>query len=104
MDINIESLQIEVNGRREHYLKAGTGKPVVLVHGGASASREWLPIMEGYGDRFCFYAPDLPGFGESARDPKGYYLPDFCDFLLGFIASLKLEKPALDKLFTVFKR
>jgi pimeloyl-ACP methyl ester carboxylesterase len=93
--VNIESLQIEVNGWRAHYLKAGNGAPVVLVHGGASDSRDWRPIMAQYSDRFSFYAPDLPGFGESDRDPKGYYLGDYTDFLLGFIDLLKLEKPAL---------
>lgn len=92
---NIESVKAVVNGRRIHYLKAGTGAPVVLVHGGASDSREWRSIMEQYGKSFAFYAPDLPGFGQSDRDPKGYYIKDFSDFLLGFIAQLKLEKPAL---------
>ncbi len=92
---NIESRETEVNGRRIHYLTAGQGKPVVLIHGGASSAQEWRRTMAACGDRFCFYAPDLPGFGESARDPKGYYLNDFPDFLLGFIELLKLERPAL---------
>lgn len=91
----IESLYMDVRGRRIHYLKAGSGKPVILVHGGASDSREWLGIMEQFKDRFSFYAPDLPGFGASDRDPKGYYLTDFSEFLLGFIEALKLDQPAL---------
>jgi len=44
---------------------------------------------------YSFYAVDLPGFGESDRDPQGYYLTDFTDFLADFIQQLKLEKPAL---------
>jgi pimeloyl-ACP methyl ester carboxylesterase len=92
---HIESLFNEFQGRPIHYLKAGKGRPVVLVHGGASDSRDWLPIIAKYGDRYSFYAPDLPGFGESYRDPNGYYLSDFSDFLLGFIKDLKMEKPAL---------
>jgi pimeloyl-ACP methyl ester carboxylesterase len=91
----IESLYIEVNGRRVHYLKSGRGKTVILLHGGASDSQDWRPVMEKYGGRYTFYAPDLPGFGASDRDPKGYYLTDFSDFLIGFIDLLKLEKPAL---------
>jgi pimeloyl-ACP methyl ester carboxylesterase len=90
---NIESIFTEVQERRIHYLKAGTGRPVVLVHGGASSAKEWRPIMAKYGSHYRFYAPDLPGFGESFRDPKGYYLADFADFLLGFIGQLKLDKP-----------
>ncbi len=92
---NIESLNIEINNRRIHYLKAGKGKPVVLIHGGASDSKEWRPIMAQYSDRYSFYAPDLPGFGASDRDPKGYYLTDYSDFLLGFIGLFKIDKPAV---------
>ena len=91
----IESLQIFVNGHRIHYLKAGKGPPVVLVHGGASDAREWIPTMARFGDRFSLYAPDLPGFGKSERDEKGYYLTDFSDFLSGFINVLGLKNPAL---------
>lgn len=93
--VNIESLEIVVKGRRAHYLKAGEGAPVVLVHGGASDSREWQGIIARYCKDFCFYAPDLPGFGKSDRDPNGYYINDFSDFLQGFIDQLMLEKPAL---------
>jgi pimeloyl-ACP methyl ester carboxylesterase len=97
---NIESREINIKGRRIHYLQFGQGKPVVLLHGGASDSREWQPLMRYSASRpgeacYAFYAPDLPGFGESARDEKGYYLPDFTGFLLGFIDLLKLGRPAL---------
>jgi pimeloyl-ACP methyl ester carboxylesterase len=78
--VKIESLETVVNGRRIHYLKAGTGRPVLLVHGGASDSREWRPIMTR--------------FGASDRDPKGYDVSDFAEFLQGFIALLKLDRPA----------
>jgi len=95
LDNKIERVKAVVNGRQIHYLKGGSGVPVVCVHGGASDSRDWLTTIEKLGDRFSFYAPDLPGFGESARDPNGYYLADYADFLAGFIALLKLEKPIL---------
>jgi pimeloyl-ACP methyl ester carboxylesterase len=91
----IDSFELNIKGRQIHCLKAGTGRPVVLVHGGASDSRDWLKIMRECGGSFTFYAPDLPGFGESARDEAGYYLTDFPDFLAGFIETLKLESPAL---------
>ena len=91
----IESLYLEVKGRRAHYQRAGRGAPVVLVHGGASDSRDWLATMAQFSDRFSFYAPDLIGFGKSDRDESGYYLSDFSDFLRGFISQLRLENPAL---------
>jgi pimeloyl-ACP methyl ester carboxylesterase len=91
----IASLKMDVRGRRVRYLKAGAGSPVILVHGGASDARDWLPTMAALADRFSMYAPDLIGFGESDRDEKGYYLGDFSDFLLDFIETLQLERPAL---------
>lgn len=91
----IESLRLKVNNHRAHYLKAGSGPPVVLLHGGASDSRDWIPTMAALADRFTFYAPDLIGFGQSDRDEKGYYLSDFSDFVLGFIDALQMKKVAL---------
>ncbi|MGD1117981.1 MAG: alpha/beta hydrolase [Dehalococcoidales bacterium] len=91
----IKSLPLEVNGRRVLYRQAGKGPPVVLIHGGASDSRDWLDTMQALAGRFTFYAPDLPGFGQSARDEKGYYLSDFTDFLAGFFDELKIQNPVL---------
>jgi pimeloyl-ACP methyl ester carboxylesterase len=92
---DIEGRHIEINGQRVYYRKAGNGRPVVLLHGGASDSRDWLPTMSALADRFNFYAPDIIGFGQSDRNESGYYLSDFSDFLKGFIEALKLEKPSL---------
>lgn len=91
----IDSLQLKVNGQPIHYLKAGRGAPVVLVHGGASDSRDWVDTMAALSYRFTFYAPDLIGFGRNERDENGYYLSDFSDFILEFIDSLQLQRPAL---------
>jgi pimeloyl-ACP methyl ester carboxylesterase len=96
MDKNgIESLKIKINGRQAHYLKAGSGPPVVLLHGGASDARDWVSTMTALGGQHTFYALDLLGYGQSERNERGYYLADFTDFLAGFINTLKLEKPAL---------
>jgi pimeloyl-ACP methyl ester carboxylesterase len=91
----IESLEIDINGHKAHYLKAGIGPPVVLVHGGASDSRDWLGTMSALAPRYSLYAPDLLGFGQSHRNEAGYYLSDFSEFVLGFMDRLGLEKPFL---------
>jgi pimeloyl-ACP methyl ester carboxylesterase len=91
----IESLKADIEGHRTHYYKAGTGMPVILVHGGASDARDWLATMTALADRFGFYAPDLIGFGQTDRKESGYYLSDFSRFLVKFIDAMQLEKPAL---------
>ncbi len=92
---DIERLKLNVNGYRAHYLKAGGGPPVVLVHGGASDSRDWFDTIPTLARRYTLYAPDLIGFGQNERNEDGYYLSDFSDFLLEFINKLEMEKPVL---------
>jgi pimeloyl-ACP methyl ester carboxylesterase len=91
----IASLVLQVNGRRMHYLQAGSGLPVVLLHGGASDSRDWYKTMAGLSGRFTFYAPDLPGYGQNERDDAGYYLDDFISSIEEFIIALGLDNPAI---------
>ncbi|MBO1334185.1 alpha/beta fold hydrolase [Streptomyces sp. VRA16 Mangrove soil] len=56
---------------KTHYLVAGSGPGLVLVHGtGATAAANWTPLMEALADRFTIVAPDLPGSPETT-DPGG---------------------------------
>jgi len=89
----IPGFELEVKGHRTYYLKAGSGPPVVLLHGGASNSRDWLGTMAALADRFTLYAPDIIGFGRSDRKDDGYYLSDFTEFTEEFIETLGLDNP-----------
>jgi pimeloyl-ACP methyl ester carboxylesterase len=62
----------EVNGVRLHYLIAGKGDPVVLLHGFAESSHMWLPLIAKLADKHTVIAPDLRGFGQSATPADGY--------------------------------
>ena len=62
----------EVNGVRLHYLVAGKGDPVVLLHGFAETSHMWLPLIAKLADKHTVIAPDLRGFGQSSAPPDGY--------------------------------
>jgi len=91
----IENLKLKVGDYQAHYLKAGSGPPVVLIHGGASDSRDWVGTMTALSHHYSLYAPDLIGYGQSDRTKEGYYLSDFSEFILGFIETLGLEHPVL---------
>ncbi len=56
----------EVNGVTLHYLVAGKGDPVVLLHGFAETSHMWRPLIAKLSDRHTVIAPDLRGFGQSS--------------------------------------
>ena len=62
----------EVNGVKLHYLIAGEGDPVVLLHGYAETSHMWLPLISKLADRHTVIAPDLRGFGQSSAPDAGY--------------------------------
>ncbi len=89
----IPGFELEIKGHRIYYRKTGSGPPVVLLHGGASDSRDWLGTMAALADCFTLYAPDLIGFGQSERKQEGYYLSDFIDFIEEFIEILGLDSP-----------
>ena len=72
----VQSREVEVGGVRTHYLEAGEGEPLVLIHGGgagADAKGNWEACLPEYAKRFRVLAVDMIGFGRSERpDPKGY--------------------------------
>lgn len=61
-----------VNGVRLHYLVAGEGDPVILLHGYAQTSHMWLPLMAKLADKHTVVAPDLRGAGQSSTPAEGY--------------------------------
>jgi pimeloyl-ACP methyl ester carboxylesterase len=69
---SIQSRFANVNGTRLHYFLAGTGDPVVLLHGYAETSHMWLPLMPKLAARHTVIAPDLRGAGQSATPLDGY--------------------------------
>jgi len=68
----IEDRFAEVNGVRLHYLVAGTGNPVILLHGYAENSHMWRPLMVQLAKSHTVIAPDLRGFGQSSKPMTGY--------------------------------
>jgi pimeloyl-ACP methyl ester carboxylesterase len=91
----IESLKLKVGDHQVHYFRVGSGPPVVLLHGGASDSRDWVETMAALSHACSFYAPDLIGYGLSERNKSGYYLSDFVESVLGFIDTLDLHSPVM---------
>ncbi|HEY1640027.1 MAG TPA: alpha/beta fold hydrolase [Streptosporangiaceae bacterium] len=57
------------------YTRAGSGPPLVLLHGIGSWRGAWDPVIPGLAERFDVIAADLPGFGESAPLPAGEPTP-----------------------------
>ena len=82
----------EVEGVKLHYLTAGRGAPVILLHGYAETSRMWEPILPRLAERFTVIAPDLPGIGDSAIPADGLDMKNAAIRIHALARSLGLEK------------
>lgn len=89
----VETLTVKVGGDHIFLRKAGLGPPVLLLHGGASDSADWLGTMVPLSSSYTFYAPDLVGFGGSDRNRDGYSLSHFTESVGGLIETLELATP-----------
>ena len=88
----IDQHSVLVDGLVTGYLEAGQGEPVVLLHGGefgANARIGWEHTIEALAQRYRVLAPDMLGFGESAKvvdftDGRGMrirHLARFCEVM-----------------------
>lgn len=67
----IASRTADVNGVKIHYLTAGHGPAVILLHGYTQTSRMWRPIIPLLAEKFTVIAPDLSGIGDSEIPADG---------------------------------
>ena len=80
------------NGVRLHYLVAGKGSPVILLHGYAQNSHMWRPLMKELAKTHLVVAPDLRGFGDSAKADAGYDKKTMAQDVHGLAHSLGIQK------------
>src|SRR5476649_2193730 len=63
--MQIQKHGAEINGQQLRYDRAGSGPPLVLLHGLLGGSFCWRLNMEAFSQRHTVFAVDLPGFGEN---------------------------------------
>lgn len=82
----------EVLGSRMHYVDAGQGEPIVLLHGNPTSSYLWRRVIPYLTKLGRCIAPDLIGMGKSDKPDIGYRLQDHARYLDAFIDDvLKLD-------------
>ena len=68
---------VSVPEGRLHYIKKGSGYPVVIHHAGGTSAASWLPVMDILGQHFTCYAFDIMGHGPSDQPPReSFSIPD----------------------------
>ncbi len=59
--------RVQAAGASFHVASAGSGPPLLLLHGWPEFWQTWEPVMQRLADRFTLIAPDLRGFGQSDK-------------------------------------
>jgi magnesium chelatase accessory protein len=86
------SLFVTANGIEWHVQVAGTGPPLLLLHGTGAATHSWrdlLPLLAGH---FRIVAPDLPGHGFTAMPRSGELsLPRVTADIIALLGALEVS-------------
>jgi pimeloyl-ACP methyl ester carboxylesterase len=86
------SKQIEVFGQKIHYLEAGAGPNVILLHGLGGDSSNWTPTIPAVASKYHVWAPDQIGFGASDKPLIPYRVGTLVEFLEGFCKKAGIDK------------
>ncbi|ARW15978.1 alpha/beta fold hydrolase [Komagataeibacter europaeus] len=78
----------KVNDVRLHYMTAGTGAPLLLLHGVPKTSTYWYRIFPLLTSHFTLIAPDIRGFGDSEKPIGGYDMATIATDLAELMTSL----------------
>jgi 3-oxoadipate enol-lactonase len=84
---------VTVNGVRLSLLEAGTGDPVIYVHGVVTTSHIFPKYLAAYSPAFRGIAVDLRGYGDSGKPSTGYSIKQFSKDLVALADALGIRKP-----------
>jgi pimeloyl-ACP methyl ester carboxylesterase len=88
----ISSRSAEVQGTKLHYLTAGHGPALILLHGYTQTSRMWRPIIPRLAAKFTVIAPDLTGIGDSDIPANGLDMKSAAATIHARVKSLGVTK------------
>ena len=83
---------IVAGGIDTFYLEAGTGDPIILLHGLAATNASMLTTLWDLATDYRVIAPDLPGCGASAKPVRPYHAAFFARWLTDFLDGLGIER------------
>ncbi len=87
---------ISLNGRRQTYREAGSGRALILLHGISSGAGSWVNQLRDLQNHYHLIAWDAPGYGESeALANNTPTAKDYGQEIAKLIDALKLEKPLI---------
>lgn len=91
----LQSQTIEIKGSFLHYLEAGSGHPIVFLHGNPTYSFLWRNVIPLLAKQARCVAVDYIGMGYSTKPEIGYRLEDHIEYIEAFLEALNLEQVTL---------
>jgi len=87
---------VTVDAKKIHYIEAGDGPPVILIHGFLYHTVMWKQNIAALAEKFKVYAIDLWGFGYSERLKENEYsFERYGKQIVGFMDALNIKKATL---------
>ena len=90
-----EAHEIDLHGHRAVYRVAGSGPPVVLIHGMINSSRHWETVAARLAGSHQVIAPDLIGHGDSATPRGDYSLGAHAAGIRDLLAAIGVESATI---------
>ncbi len=91
----LKTRSIEFDGTPWPYLEGGpeSGEVLVLLHGFSGDKDNWLMYARGLRKNCRIIIPDLPGFGDNARDPAAdYHIDAQARWVLAFVDAMGIDR------------
>ena len=85
---------VEVAGGKVQILKAGSGRPILILHHDIG-NPGWLPFYDELARDYTVHVPSHPGFGKSDRPEWMRTVRDLAILYNGMVADLKLDSTAI---------
>lgn len=91
----VAAKDVTVDTFKLHYLDAGRGAPVVLLHGLGGDGSRWQPNIEPLAREFHVIALDQIGFGQSDKPLANYHTGMLAEFLVDFLKAVGIPRASL---------
>ena len=92
MGLPVQRGEVMAGPVRTSYLTAGSGFPLVCLHGAGAGAVTWYPAMADLAREFQVIAMDIVGYGESDKPDAPYDRPFFAAWLRDFLEAIDIER------------
>lgn len=95
IDADVHHRFAHIDGLRIHYAEAGTGEPLILLHGWPQHWWEWRHVIGPLSRRYRVICPDIRGLGWSEGSRSGYTFERLAQDLIELMDQLQLPRAHL---------